>query len=319
MWFAFRRIMNSRIFVVGSANMDLVIDVPALPRFGQTVAGGDLRFIPGGKGANQACAAAKSGGEAHMVAQVGADPFGAVLTESLRSAGVQTGRVGVSERPSGCASIYVLPSGENSIVISPGANGSLDPATALSRLEDLTPRDIVLLQLEIPIETVEAVLRRAKQAGAATVLDPAPARRLSPELLRNVDYLTPNQTEAAILAGCDGESVETLERAEELARQLLRTGAGTVILKLREMGCLAAASGFRDCVAAHAVKAVDTTAAGDVFNGALAAALAGGEPLAGALRWATAAAAISVTRHGAQTSIPTRAEVERFRERGTAV
>ncbi len=299
---------DSRIFVVGSANMDLVIDLPVLPRLGQTVAGGDLRFIPGGKGANQACAAAKSGGKVAMVAQVGPDPFGGVLRDSLGAAGVATDLVGTAERPTGCASIYVLPNGENCIVISPGANAALDPATALERLAGLRAGDFVLLQLEIPLETVEAVTARARQSGAITILDPAPARALPAEILRNVDYLTPNQTEACILAGQPGAVVEHLRDAMEVSTALLAAGPRNVILKLGDLGCLV---GERH-VPAHAVRAVDTTAAGDVFNGALAAALAKGETLMAAAAWANAAAAISVTRPGAQTSIPMREEVELF-------
>jgi ribokinase len=297
---------QSRIFVVGSANMDLVMEVPALPRLGQTVGGGDLRFIPGGKGANQACAAAKTGGRVSMVAQVGPDPFGAVLRQSLSAAGVDTALVGTSDRPSGCASIYVMPDGENCIVISPGANASLDPKTALERLASLRAGDFVLLQPEIPTEPVQAVAAYARHAGAITMLDPAPARTLPEEILRNVDYLTPNQTEACILAGRPGDTIETLEQAAEVSRQLAAGGPRHVILKLGELGCLVE----QRHVPAHAVRAVDTTAAGDVFNGALATALAAGRDLLAAAAWANAAAAISVTRHGAQTSIPTREEVE---------
>jgi ribokinase len=297
---------GSRIYVVGSANMDLVMDVAALPRLSQTVAGGDLRFIPGGKGANQACAAARTGGLVSMVAQVGPDPFGRVLRQSLSAAGVATDLVGTSERPSGCASIYVLPDGENCIVVSPGANASLDPRTALERLAGLRAGDFILLQLEIPLETVAAVAGHARAAGAITMLDPAPARALPPELLRQIDYLTPNQTEACILAGRPEAAIDNLEQAAEIARELEASGSRNIILKLGELGCMV---GGRH-ISGRRVRAVDTTAAGDVFNGALATALAEGCELASAAEWANAAAAISVTRHGAQTSIPTREEVE---------
>jgi ribokinase len=210
----------------------------------------------------------------------------------------------------------VLPNGENCIVISPGANASLDAATALSRLEDLSPADFVLLQLEIPIETVGEVLEWARRAGATTILDPAPACALPAAMLRNVDYLTPNQSEACVLAGRAGETIEEPEPAREIAACLIAGGPANVILKLGGQGCLVVSAAGSRHFPAHPVTAVDTTAAGDVFNGAFAAALARGEPVAEAAAWANAAAAISVTRPGAQTSIPTREEVERFRTIG---
>ena len=300
---------HPRVFIVGSANMDLVMEVAAAPLPGQTVAGGDLHFIPGGKGANQACGAAKMGAAAFLVGQVGSDPFGEVLLESLRLAGVEIGRVGRHHGPTGCASIYVLPGGENCIVISPGANASLNPEIALSRLQDLTPADYVLLQLEIPLETVEAALSHARRAGATTILDPAPARELPASLLELVDYLTPNQTEASVLTGRPGEAIVDLADAEAAGARLLAKGSANVILKLGEAGCLLLSGASRLHVPAHRVRAVDTTAAGDVFNGAFAAMMAAGETPAAAAAWANAAAAVSVTRPGAQPSIPVRKEV----------
>lgn len=300
---------HPRVFIVGSANMDLVMEVAAAPLPGQTVAGGDLHFIPGGKGANQACGAAKMGAAAFLVGQVGSDPFGEVLLESLRLAGVETGRVGRHHGPTGCASIYVLPGGENCIVIPPGANASLNPEIALSRLQDLTAADYVLLQLEIPLESVEAVLRHARRAGATTILDPAPARELPASLLELVDYLTPNQTEASVLTGRPGEAIVDLADAEAAGARLLAKGSANVILKLGEAGCMLLNAATCRHVPAHRVRAVDTTAAGDVFNGAFAAMLAVGETPEAAAAWANAAAAVSVTRPGAQPSIPVREEV----------
>jgi ribokinase len=295
---------RARVFIVGSINMDLVMEVAAPPIAGQTVAGGDLRFIPGGKGANQACAAAKMGATTLMIGQVGSDPFAPMLLDSLRHAGVDTSRTGQYEGPSGCASIYVMPRGENCIVISPGANASVTPDHALSRLKDLTPADFVLLQLEIPLETVEAVLRHARARRATTILDPAPARSLDPALLKMANYLTPNQTEAAALSGTPD--------IREAGRRILRQGPDNLILKLGEKGCILMGAVGEATLPAHAVEAVDTTAAGDVFNGAFASALAWGEPPLSALAWANAAAAISVTRRGAQPSIPSRDETGRF-------
>ena len=271
--------------------MDLVLRVPRFPVAGETLAGGDLELHAGGKGANQACAAAKLGGTVIFIGCVGRDAFGERLTASLQDAGVQTGHLRKADRATGCASIYVTAEGQNSIVISPGANADVSAADVQVALADLTCDDLVLLQLEIPLETVRSVLEMAKVVGATAILDPAPAQNLSAALLRLVSILTPNETEAGVV----------LER-----------GAGAVILKLGASGCqIQEASG---CIAVRgfAVDAVDTTAAGDVFNGALAVGLAEGLTMAAAARFANAAAAISVTRAGAQTSIPARAEVDAF-------
>ena len=271
--------------------MDLVLRVPRFPVAGETLAGGDLELHAGGKGANQACAAAKLGGTVIFIGCVGRDAFGERLTASLQDAGVQTGHLRKADRATGCASIYVTAEGQNSIVISPGANADVSAADVQVALADVTCDDLVLLQLEIPLETVVSALEVAKVVGATTILDPAPAQNLSAALLRLVSILTPNETEAGVV----------LER-----------GAGAVILKLGASGCeIQEASG---CIAVRgfAVDAVDTTAAGDVFNGALAVGLAEGLTMAAAARFANAAAAISVTRAGAQTSIPARAEVDAF-------
>jgi len=293
---------TSKIVVVGSANMDLVFQVERLPVCGETVRGGDLELFPGGKGANQACAAGRLGGRAFLVAEVGQDPFGAKLTASLQAAGVDTARVGRASRPTGCAAI----------VISPGANAAMDAARVRERLDLLDPGDYVLLQLEIPMAAVEAALQAAKAAGAVTVLDPAPAMKLPPDLLAKVDLLTPNQTEAATLLGIPADQVQTYEDAAAAAAELQKMGAAGVIVKMGSLGCYVRAAGFEGPVPSFAVTAVDSTAAGDVFNGALAVALAEGQGVQAAARFACAAAAISVTRAGAQTSIPTRPEVEDF-------
>jgi ribokinase len=303
---------KDRIAVVGSANMDIVIAVDRLPRAGETVAGGNMALFPGGKGANQACAAGKLGAGVSFIAQVGSDPFGAALLCSLRQAGVDTDHVGASDCASGCAAIYVLPGGENSIVISPGANATLDPETALSRLEALDSAGFVLLQLEIPVETVEAVAAWAKSHGVTTILDPAPARPLSGSLLRHIDFLTPNQSEAAVLLGTPSWAICDLAAAEEAAAGLLALGPSAVVMKLGALGCLVATRDMRKHLEGFQVAAVDTTAAGDAFNAGFAVALAEGKPLLDAAVFANAVAAISVTRHGAQASLPCRDEVSRF-------
>lgn len=303
---------TSKIVVVGSANMDLVFQVERLPVCGETVRGGDLELFPGGKGANQACAAGKLGGRAFLVAEVGQDAFGAKLTASLQAAGVDTARVGRAARPTGCASIYVMPDGENAIVISPGANAAMDASWVRERLDLLDPGDYVLLQLEIPMGAIEAVLEAAKAAGAVTLLDPAPAMQLPAGLLSRVDLLTPNQTEAATLLGIPAERVQTYEDAAEAAAELQKMGAAGVVVKMGSLGCYVRTAEFEGAVPSFAVTAVDSTAAGDVFNGALAVALAEGQSVRAAARFACAAAALSVTRAGAQTSIPSRQEVEEF-------
>lgn len=301
--------MAPQIIVVGSANMDFVFHVEALPRAGETLRGSDLALFPGGKGANQACAAGRLGGRVAMVAQMGRDAFGAELVESLRQSGVRTDGVGMAGRPTGCASIYVLPDGNNSIVISPGANAGLDPVSAVSRLGPLRPADIVLLQLEVPLETVEAVLRAAKAAGATTILDPAPARALPASILECVDVLTPNQTEAATLLGRPDAEPRDVAEAATVAAALRRMGPRCVVLKLGELGCFLADDDGNGHIPGFPVSPVDTTAAGDVFNGAFAVALAEGRQARAAARIANAAAALSVTRRGAQSSTPTRDEV----------
>lgn len=289
--------------------MDLVLSVDRLPRAGETIAAGDLALYPGGKGANQACAAGRLGGRVSMIALVGRDAFGDRLIESLQQAGVDTSGVGRAKHATGCASIYVLPNGENSIVISPGANAALHPATALARLDRLQPGDYLLGQLETPLETVQAAFQAARDSRAFTILDPAPARALPEALLGFVDFLTPNQTEAATILGAPSMRIRSFQDAAESARQLLKLGPAGVVLKLGSLGCFVHTPSFVGPVEAFPVCAVDTTAAGDIFNGALAVTLAEGKHVADAARFASAAAAISVTRPGAQSSVPSREEV----------
>lgn len=308
---------SGTIVVVGSANMDIVIPVSRLPDEGETIAGGDLAFFAGGKGANQACAASRLGARVAMVAQVGSDPFGIALVSGLKEAGVDVRHVGTSPRPSGCASIYVLPDGQNSIVISAGANATLDPATAICRLDSIPDPSVVLLQLEIPVETVEAVLEWTRSHGVRAILDPAPARPLSPALLRKADILTPNQSEAAALSGRTS-AIRDFADAGQVAALLLQLGHTAVVMKLGALGCLVRTADGCERVTGYCVTAVDTTAAGDAFNAALAVALGEGKPLGQAAAFANAAGALSVMRHGAQASLPYRREVDGFVESATA-
>jgi ribokinase len=303
---------SKKIFVVGSLNIDLVTRMERLPRAGETIQGGDLMLFSGGKGANQACAAARLGGHAVMIGQTGRDPFAGTLLASLQAAGVDTAGIGASEGATGAAWISLLPAGENAIVISQGANMTLTPDLALSRMAALEPGDLVLLQLEVPLATVAAVLAHGARRGAVSILDPAPAQCLSREILQSVSYLTPNQSEAALLLNRPEAPVDDFAAAGEAARRLLESGPGAVLLKLGRMGCFAAAGGFCGRIPGFAVEAVDTTGAGDTFNGAFAVALGEGMPLATAAQFANAAAALSVMRLGAQSSIPNRQEVTAF-------
>lgn len=307
---------TNRIFVVGSANMDMVLRIPRFPHPGETLAGSDLDLFPGGKGANQACAAARLGGDVRFVGCVGTDAFGTQLVQSLRTAGVDVSHVRTTSRASGCASIYVDSNGRNSIVISPGANADVSAEHVAGALQDLDSSDFVLLQLEIPFETVQFTLEVVKSAGATSILDPAPARRLDRATLQLVNLLTPNQTEAGILLGAEYLAEEEQDPSDcelkRLGSETLKLGPQAVLFKLGRAGCAIYSDGVAAVVDGFKVKATDTTGAGDVFNGALAVALAEGRPMSAAAQFANAAAAISVTRSGAQPSIPRRDEVDEF-------
>ena len=303
---------HPRIVVIGSLNADLVQNVDRLPRPGETIVGGNLQTFSGGKGANQAYAAGRMGAQVSMIGQVGNDGLASLLMQSLQSAGVHTGSVGEADLSTGAAVILVLPDGENLIVISPGANATVTPALAAQRLSGLDEGSYLLSQLEIPIESVQESLAVAKARGAVTILDPAPARELPSELLRNVDFLTPNETETVTLLGEPGFQMDVDSDVELAARRILALGPKSVVLKLGARGCVIATVNGSHRVPGFKVSAVDTTAAGDVFNGAFATALAEGRTVPDAARFANAAGALSVTRPGAQNSVPSRREVERF-------
>ncbi|MFI6149786.1 ribokinase [Streptomyces sp. NPDC051109] len=291
------------IAVLGSTNMDLVAYVPKAPRLGETVTGREFRTVPGGKGANQAVAAARSGGEVVMIGAVGADGFGVRLRSALTAAGVETAALRTVEGASGTAHITVDDEGGNSIIVIPGANGSVTGLEAGDAAR-IGAVDLLLLQLELPMEAVLAGAAAARAQGVRTVLTPAPARPLPRELLELVDLLVPNEHEAAALTGF----TDPLGAAEALLREVPE-----VVLTLGAAGVLYAARGRKPlAVPALPVRAVDTTAAGDTFVGALAVALGEGRPMPEALRWASAAAALSVQRPGAQDSMPTRAETDAF-------
>ncbi|HLK21401.1 MAG TPA: ribokinase [Bryobacteraceae bacterium] len=301
------------LVVVGSLNMDFVVTVDQLPAPGQTVLGRNFQMIPGGKGGNQACAAGRLGANSlsvRMVGRVGYDLFADHLKASLSAASVDVSAVHATRsQPTGVALISVDTSGQNTIVVASGANHLLLAAEAEAMRPVFRGARFALFQLESPLDTVAAALKLARAEGARTILDPAPAAPLAAELLANVDILTPNETEASILLGQPPARV-TKADAAALARSLRARGPKAVVLKLGDQGCFYSDGATEIFSPAFPVNAVDATAAGDTFNAALAVALAEDRGIEAALRFANAAAAISVTRMGAQASVPARAEVD---------
>jgi ribokinase len=302
--------MRTRIVVVGSSNTDMIITVPHLPRPGETIMGGRFAVAGGGKGANQAVAAARCGGQVDLIARIGSDSFGASAVTAWLQDGIGVDLVVKDEAaPSGVALIFVDTSAENCIAVAPGANDALAPADIDRGAAAIAAAAILLVQLEIPLESVRHALAVARRHGTRTILNPAPARTLDDALLRDVSIITPNETEAELLTGV---RIEDDASAEQAAAMLLRRGPDTVIITLGSRGAFVATGTMRTLVPGFRVNAVDTVAAGDVFNGALAVALAEGRPLTECIRFGHAAAAISVTRHGAQPSAPRRDEIQRL-------
>jgi ribokinase len=304
--------MPGSILVVGSLNMDFVFSVDRLPLPGETVLGRDFQTVPGGKGANQAFAAgklARNGTPVRMIGRVGADSFGAALKASLAGVDV-TPVLDTAAAATGVACIHVDNAGQNSITVAPGANALLSPSDIAKERRAFDGTRCVLLQLEIPLETVAAALGEGRRVGAACILDPAPARALPKEVLDLVDIATPNENEACILAGVHPDRL-TIDDATALGHKIRELGVRAVIVKLGDQGCVYCGPSETIASPPFPVQAVDSTAAGDTFNAALAVSLAeGGARIEDALRFANAAAAISVMREGAQTSAPSRAEVD---------
>ncbi|MEV6103321.1 ribokinase [Streptomyces sp. NPDC051940] len=299
--------MTGAIAVLGSANMDLVAFVAKAPARGETVPGREFRTVPGGKGANQAIAAARAGARVSMIGAVGEDAFGMALRHALTESGVDTGGLRTVPGASGTAHITVDDEGGNSIVVIPGANGTVT-ALAPGDEERIAAADALLLQLELPIPGVLAGAQAARRHGVRTVLTPAPARPLPAELLEATDLLVPNEHEAAALTG----RTDPYEAARELLRRVPET-----VVTLGEAGSLYARRGADPLlVPALRVRAVDTTGAGDTFVGALAAAAVEGRPMAEALAWASAASALSVQRPGASASMPDRDEIDSLYDEG---
>ncbi len=298
------------IVVVGSSNTDMVIQLERIPRPGETILGGQFVMAAGGKGANQAVAAARAGGDVTLVARVGKDIFGDTAVEGFEKDGICVDYVFRDKtNPSGVALIFVARGGENSIAVAAGANGSLSPAVVHTARRAIASASVLVMQLETPLPTVEAAAKIAAEAGVQVILNPAPACPLSDDLLQLISILTPNETEAELLTGIAVTDESSADRAADC---LLTRGVKTVIITLGPRGAFVAAEGCRGLVAGFEVQAVDTTAAGDVFNGALAVALAKEQSLPEAIRFANAAAAISVTRLGAQPSAPKRKEIKKL-------
>ncbi|MDW8184149.1 MAG: ribokinase [Anaerolineae bacterium] len=301
------------VLVLGSINMDLVAVAPRFPRPGETLRGHRFFTAPGGKGANQAVAAARLKVPTRMIGRVGNDVFGPALRQGLAEAGVDVEGVAVDpEASSGTALIVVEEGGQNASVVIAGANGRVGSAE-LARLEGwLREARVVLMQLEVPLEVVMEAAARAARAGVPVILNPAPAMPLADEIYRWCAWLTPNEVEAESLVGFPLQEAEAIEEA---ARVLVGKGCPHVVITLGERGCVYADREGVQWVPAYQVPVVDTVAAGDAFNGALAAALWEGRSVEEALRWANAAGALSVTRYGAQPSMPHREELLAFLNR----
>ncbi len=300
--------MTSSIVVVGSTNTDMMVKTSRLPAPGETILGGQFLMNAGGKGANQAVAAARLGGAVTFVAKTGNDVFGKAAVQSFKEEGIDTTYITAdSQQPSGVALITVDEKGENCIVVAPGANASLSNTDVKLAAKTIQAATSMLLQLEVPLAVVLSAAEMAAAQGVRTILNPAPACLLPDELWRCITVLTPNEKEAELLSGITISDVETAGKA---AAALREKGVASVIITLGAAGALVCDDEGQTLVPAPEVTAVDTTAAGDVFNGALAVALAEGSTLHNATAFAVKAAALSVTRMGAQASAPYRNEVD---------
>jgi len=308
--------VTAHIAVVGSLNMDLVARSPRIPQPGETIIGGDFQTVPGGKGANQAVAAARLGAQVSMVGRVGRDTFAGPLLDNLATAGIDHSFVTQDpQAATGVALIVVDDAGQNSIVVASGANMRLSPADVDRAEAAIAGADVLLLQLESPLETVTRAAEVARAHGANVILNPAPARLLPGPLLSLVDVLIPNESETALFTGLPvGDQAE----AEAAAEVLRKTGVGTVILTLGERGALLVCESETVISPAFDVTPVDATAAGDAFVGGFAVALAEGRSLAEAVRWGNAAGALTTTKLGAQSSLPTRQDLKVLLTTGTA-
>src|SRR5689334_10105907 len=303
--------MPAKVVVIGSLNMDLVTRAPRLPKGGETLIGESFATVSGGKGANQAVAAARLGAQVSMIGCVGNDAYGEALRGALLAEQIDCQAVSTVDGSSGVALIVVDDNSQNTIVIVPGANGALS-AEAIDRFDSvIQAADVLICQLEVPDASVGHALKRGRELGKTVILNPAPVSRPLPsDWYASIDYLIPNESEASALSGL---SVDSLKSAQAAATRLIAMGAGKVIITLGAQGSLFADGQRFEHFPAPAVKAVDTTAAGDTFVGGFAAALAAGQDEAQAIRFGQVAAALSVTRAGAQPSIPALSDVQAFK------
>ncbi|MGL4628205.1 ribokinase [Cetobacterium sp.] len=299
-----------KIVVVGSINMDLVTICERAPRGGETLLGKKFMQIPGGKGANQAVAIGKMNSSVAMLGKIGKEGMGDILLNSMKNDGVDVSNIEYCDEATGIAKIIVEENGQNRIIVVPGANYSVDNDYIDRHIETIKNCDIVVAQLEIPVETVKYSLKLAKELGKTTILNPAPARELDSEIISNSDYIIPNETELEILSGISVTDEASVEKAAHI---LLDKGVKGLIVTLGSKGCMFISKDIKKSFPAYKVKAVDTTAAGDSFIGGFVNGLAAGLTFEEAIDRGTRVAAISVTRIGAQTSIPTLEEVLNFK------
>lgn len=295
------------VLVVGSLNADLVVRAPRFPQPGETLSGEDLHVIPGGKGANQAVAAARLGANVSMFGRVGKDNFGDFLLENLKTNNVDTQLIQRDDASTGTAIIVVDSNGQNSIVLSPGANGKV--STADVEHASFLHHDLLLLQLEIPIPTVLSAAQRAKESKTRVILNPAPAKDIPDELVALADFIIPNETELSLLTGME---VKDLPSAVLAARRLMQRGATTVIVTLGSNGALIVSESLVAPIKTYPVQVVDTTAAGDAFIGGFATALLNNRSLEESVQYGCVCGALACTKFGAQPSLPTREEVGKF-------
>ena len=298
------------ICVIGSLNMDLVVNVDKMPKPGQTIIGSNFKEVPGGKGANQAVAMARLNGNVSMIGKVGEDGFGQTLINALKNDKVDTTYIKTTKGATGVALITVDNNAQNSIVVSPGANFEVKEEDIDNNIEAIKNSDIVVLQLETPLNTIKYALKKSKELNKYTILNPAPAVKLDDEIIKNVDLLTPNETELEIISGVNIETEEDIQKAAQI---MIEKGVKELIVTLGSKGSLYINKEKSIFKKAYKVQAVDTTAAGDSYTAALAVALSKDQSIEEAMDFASKVGALSVLKEGAQSSLPTLEDVENFR------